>query len=216
MIEAAVKWLFAYLLGSVMGALLVGRVRGVDIREQGSGNAGGTNALRTQGKAFALAVVLIDVGKGVLAAGLLPFTALPGVLPVEMVPGMFSRDWLAAGCAMAVVVGHVYPVWYDFRGGKGAATVVGVLLGLAPLLVVPVLVIWLVVACLSGFVGLSTTLAMATLPVWAVHSGAPTATVSLTVGLAAFIGYAHRSNFARMRAGTENRARRLWLFAPRH
>ena len=177
MLEAALKWLIAYLIGSVMGALVVGRLRGVDIREQGSGNAGGTNALRTQGKAFALAVVLIDISKGVVAAGLLPFTALPGVLPVEMVPGMFSRDWLAAGCAAAAVVGHVYPVWYDFRGGKGAATVIGVLLGLAPLLVWPVLAVWLVVACLSGFVGLSTTLAMASLPFWVVQSGAPTATV---------------------------------------
>ena len=87
MLELALKWLMAYLLGSLMGALLIGRLKGVDIREQGSGNAGGTNALRTQGKAFALGVVVIDVAKGWFAAGVLPALALPGISPLEMETG---------------------------------------------------------------------------------------------------------------------------------
>ncbi len=79
MLELGLKSLIAYLLGSVLGSLVMGRLRGVDIREQGSGNAGGTNALRTQGWSFALGVVLIDVGKALLAVGVLPGLALPGV-----------------------------------------------------------------------------------------------------------------------------------------
>ena len=93
MLELALKWLMAYLLGSLMGALLIGRLKGVDIREQGSGNAGGTNALRTQGKAFALGVVVIDVAKGWFAAGVLPALALPGIAPLELETGVPSRDW---------------------------------------------------------------------------------------------------------------------------
>jgi glycerol-3-phosphate acyltransferase PlsY len=215
MLELALKWLLAYLLGSLMGALLIGRLKGVDIREQGSGNAGGTNALRTQGKAFALGVVVIDVAKGWFAAGVLPALALPGISPLELEAGVPSRDWLAAGCAAAAVVGHVFPVWFGFRGGKGAATVVGALLGLAPAFVLPALSVWFAVVCTTGFVGFGTTLAMASLPVLAWQANEPLATLCLMVALAVFVAWAHRSNFARMRAGTENRARKLWLFAPK-
>jgi len=127
-LELGVKTLLSYLLGSLLGSLLVGRLRGVDIREQGSGNAGGTNALRTQGWGFALGVIVIDVGKALLAVGVLPGLALPliGVDPAV------DRDWLIVCCAMAVVVGHVYPVWYEFRGGKGAATLIGAVAVLSP------------------------------------------------------------------------------------
>jgi glycerol-3-phosphate acyltransferase PlsY len=215
MLELALKWLLAYLLGSLMGALLIGRLKGVDIREQGSGNAGGTNALRTQGKAFALGVVVIDVAKGWFAADVLPALALPGIAPLELEAGVPSRDWLAAGCAAAAVVGHVFPVWFGFRGGKGAATVVGALLGLAPAFVLPALGVWFAVVCTTGFVGFGTTLAMASLPVLAWRANEPLATLCLMVALAVFVAWAHRSNFARMRAGTENRARKLWLFAPK-
>jgi glycerol-3-phosphate acyltransferase PlsY len=97
----------------LIGSLLVGRVRGVDIRTLGSGNAGGTNALRTQGPAFAAAGIAIDFGKALLAVGVLPKLVLPmvGIAPAV------DREWLAVACSR-VVVGHVYPVWYEFRGGK--------------------------------------------------------------------------------------------------
>ena len=109
----------------------------------------------------------------------------------------------------------MFPVWYGFRGGKGAATVIGSLLGLAPAFVLPALGVWFVVVCATGFVGFGTTLAMASLPVLAWRANAPLATLCLMVALAVFVAWAHRSNFARMRAGTENRARKLWLFAPK-
>src|SRR5687767_15902764 len=108
MLELGLKVLMAYLLGSIVGALAIGQLRGVDIRTLGSGNAGGTNALRTQGWRFALGVVLIDVGKGALAAALASRLPLPG------------SAWMLAA-VLAAVAGHVWPVFHGFRGGKGAA-----------------------------------------------------------------------------------------------
>jgi len=208
MLELAVKTLIAYLLGSLMGALILGAFRGIDIRTQGSGNAGGTNALRTQGKAFALGVVVIDVAKGWVAAALLPALALPGIAPDPLL----ARDWLAVSCATAATAGHVWPVWYEFRGGKGAATVIGVILGIAPGLLPALLGVWLVVVMLTGFVGLGTMLGVAALPVailW--RSPGDSALLAFAVVIAAFVIYTHRSNIRRMIAGNEHRARKLWL-----
>jgi glycerol-3-phosphate acyltransferase PlsY len=211
-LELGLKTLLAYLLGAVLGSLVMGRLRGVDIREQGSGNAGGTNALRTQGWSFAFGVVVIDVGKALLAVGLLPGLALPfvGIDPAV------DRDWLAVACAMAVVVGHVYPVWYEFRGGKGAATLIGAVALLAPAALLPIVLVWLACVMLTGFVGLGTMLGTATLPVYftLVEPRSP-ALVVFGLAMAIFIAYTHRENIRRMRAGNENRARRLWLLRPR-
>ena len=212
MLELGVKTLLAYLLGSLLGSLLVGQLRGVDIREQGSGNAGGTNALRTQGWGFAFGVILIDVGKALLAVGALPGLALP---LIGLDPAV-DRDWLAVCCATAVVVGHVYPVWYEFRGGKGAATLIGAVAVLAPAALVPILLTWLACVALTGYVGLGTMVATATLPMYFAFAR-PSSLPLLAFGLvmAAFVVYTHRSNIERMRAGVENRARRLWLLRPR-
>ena len=143
--------LCAYLLGSVSGSLLLGRLRGVDIRRHGSGNAGGTNALRTLGWRFALGVVAIDLGKGALAAWLaLRFAPLGQALDVT------AHGYAAAACA---VVGHVWPLWHGFRGGKGAATAVGGLLMLWPWSIGVLLPVWMLVLVATGYVGLSTVLA---------------------------------------------------------
>jgi glycerol-3-phosphate acyltransferase PlsY len=211
-LELGVKMLIAYLLGSVIGSLVMGRLRGVDIREQGSGNAGGTNALRTQGWKFALGVVVIDVDKALLAVGLLPSLDLPWV----GIDAAVARSWLEVACASAVVVGHVYPVWYEFRGGKGAATLIGAVAVLAPAALVPVVLVWLATVMLTGFVGLGTMLGTATLPVYfALAAPHSPALVAFGVAMAVFVAYTHRSNIERMRAGNENRARRLWLLRPR-
>ena len=213
MVELGFKTLVAYLLGSVIGSLLFGRLRGVDIRTQGSGNAGGTNALRTQGWVFALGVIAVDVGKALLAVGWLPSA---DVLALHPDPAL-DRDWLAVACATAVVVGHVYPIWHEFRGGKGAATLVGVLLGLKPVALIPVLLVWLCVVMLSGFVGLATMLATAAFPAYIGLSSSDASGALLTFGIAMllFVCYTHRSNIGRMRAGTEHRAQRLWLLRKR-
>jgi len=211
-LELGVKALLAYLLGSLLGSLLMGRLRGVDIREQGSGNAGGTNALRTQGWRFALGVVLVDVGKALLAVGVLPGLDLP---LVGFDPAV-GRSWLAVSCAAAVVIGHVYPVWYEFRGGKGAATLIGAIAVLAPAALVPVLLVWLCCVMLTGYVGLGTMLGTATVPVY-LALARPTEPALFVFGLAmaGFVAITHRSNISRMVAGSENRAKRLWLLRPR-
>lgn len=214
MLELGLKVLIAYLLGSVMGSLLLGRLRGgVDIRSLGSGNAGGTNALRTQGGAFAAGVLVIDIGKGILAALVLPVLALPGI-PVD--PAM-PHELVIFGCALAAVVGHVWPLWHEFRGGKGAATAVGIIAVLAPSLVLPMLLVWLGIVTITGIVGLATITVAALAPLlvalgWSVaHEGF----FWFALVVATLILYSHRGNVARLRAGTENRVERLMLFRRR-
>ena len=116
-----------------------------------------------------------------------------------------------------MVVGHVYPVWYGFRGGKGAATLVGVLLGLKPVALLPVLAVWLLVVMISGFVGLATMVATAAFPAYVAAAGIDPSRALLAFGcvMLLFVCYTHRSNIERMRAGTENRAQRLWLLRKR-
>lgn len=188
----------AYLLGSLSGSLLLGKLRGVDIRQLGSGNAGGTNALRTQGWTFALGTVLVDVGKGALAAW----------LALRFGGGV---AWVPYAAAAAAVLGHVYPVFHGFRGGKGAGTLVGVLLVLWPLATAVLIGAWLLVLVASGFVGLSTILAGTTLVPLALATGAGPERLVFAIVLALFLVFTHRSNLRRMRAGTEPRSERVRL-----
>ena len=211
-LELGIKFLISYFIGSLMGAMIVGRLRGgVDIRTMGSGNAGGTNALRTQGITFALGVVLIDVGKGALGAGLVPGLDIPfvGVDPA------ISRTWLTMCCAAAAVTGHVWPIYHGFRGGKGGATLIGTLLILAPQLIPVVLLVFAAVLVVSGFVGLATMSAAASLPVWLALTRLPADQPLFIFGvaMALFVIYCHRSNIERMLSGTENRNTRVMLFA---
>lgn len=211
MLELGIKVLLSYLAGALNGALIVGKLAGgVDIRTLGSGNAGGTNALRTQGKWFAFRVMVIDVGKGYLPPWLLPALALPGVpLDAEV-----SRTWLALACAGAAVVGHCYPVWFDFKGGKGAATAIGALLAISPALTLPALVVWCLVITTTGFVGLATMLAAAVLPAWVALTGLPEQRELFwfLAALALFIVYTHRDNIRRLREGRENRLEKAMLW----
>jgi glycerol-3-phosphate acyltransferase PlsY len=212
MLELGVKVLIAYMIGTLLGSLLLGRLRGVDIRSMGSGNAGATNALRTQGKLFGLLVLAVDVGKGMLAVWWLPTAVIPGVgLDPEL-----SRAWLTVACGFAVIVGHVYPVWFGFRGGKGAATVVGVVAAVELRLLVPLLLCWFVVLLLTGYVGLATMLSgVALIAAVCLLEPDNLPLLSFCVVVALFVVFTHRSNIARMRAGQENRVRRLWLFRSR-
>jgi glycerol-3-phosphate acyltransferase PlsY len=212
MLELGAKLFIAYLLGTLLGSLILGRVRGVDIRSMGSGNAGATNALRTQGKLFGFLVLLVDVAKGIIAVWWLPSAAFPGI----GIDAQLSREWLTVACGFAVIVGHVYPVWFDFRGGKGAATVVGVVAGLELRLLVPLLLSWIIVVLLTGYVGLATMLSTVALcATVAIIEPGNVPLCTFCAGVSAFVIFTHRSNIARMRAGQENRARRLWLFRSR-
>lgn len=189
--SAALLILAAYLLGSLSGSLLLGRLRGVDIRTQGSGNAGGTNAFRTQGLKFALGVVVVDIGKGTLAAWL-------GLRFGE-------EGWVAYATAFASVIGHVWPVWHGFRGGKGAATVIGATLVLWPAAVPVLLAVWLGVLILTGYVGLGTILTGLALATLAIATRADTPRLAFAIAAALLLVWTHRGNLARLRAGTESR-----------
>ncbi len=194
--------LVGYLLGSLSGSLLLGRLRGVDIRTQGSGNAGGTNALRTQGWKFALGTVLVDVGKGALAAWLaLRFGG--------------GQAWLPWAVGFAAVLGHVWPVFHGFRGGKGAGTLVGVLLVLWPLGLAVLVGVWLLVLGIGGYVGLATILAAAGLVPLALFTGGDGWRIGFAGLLALFILFTHRGNVARLRAGTEPRFERARILVRR-
>jgi glycerol-3-phosphate acyltransferase PlsY len=211
MLELGTKFLVAYFIGSIMGSLLVGHLRGgIDIRKEGSGNAGGTNALRTQGWLFALAVMVVDVGKGALAAGVIPGLDLPFVATD---PNL-SRVWLTLCCAGAAVVGHIWPMWHEFRGGKGAATLVGTLTVLAPNLILPVLLVWAWVLVLFGYVGLATITAAISAPVYLALTRLPQEQPLFIycAVMAIYLVFSHRSNLQRMRDGTENRNARLMIF----
>jgi acyl phosphate:glycerol-3-phosphate acyltransferase len=212
MLELGVKLLIAYLLGTLLGSLILGRLRGVDIRSMGSGNAGATNALRTQGKLFGFLVLIVDIAKGIVAVAWLPGSVLPAI---GIDPDL-SRDWLTVACGFAVILGHVYPVWFGFRGGKGAATVVGVVAALELRLLLPLLLSWILVLVLTGYVGLATMLsAVALTAAVCVLEPNNAPLLSFCAAVTLFIIYTHRSNIARMRAGRENRVRRLWLFRSR-
>jgi acyl phosphate:glycerol-3-phosphate acyltransferase len=184
----------SYLLGSISGSLLLGRFRGVDIRKQGSGNAGGTNAFRTQGFKFAFGVVLIDIGKGALAAYLaLRFSSSANVLVLPYVAVLFA------------VLGHVWPIFHGFRGGKGAATLVGGVLLIWPSAIVVLALVWLLCLTLTGYVGLSTVLAAFSLLALALISEASMPVLLFSACATLLMLFTHRSNMQRLLQKNEYR-----------
>lgn len=212
MLELGVKFLISYFIGSLMGAMIMGRLKGgVDIRTMGSGNAGGTNALRTQGFRFAFGVVLIDIGKGMLGAGIVPGLEIP-FAPTDP---EISRQWLMLCCATAAVFGHVWPIYHRFRGGKGAATLVGTFIMIAPTLIVPMLLVWVSALVISGYVGLATMAAAIAVPIWVGVTRLPAdqPLFIYCVVMAGFVIRWHQLNIERMRAGTEHQNTKLMIFS---
>jgi glycerol-3-phosphate acyltransferase PlsY len=206
MTELIVKMLLAYLLGSVSGSLLLGKLKKVDIRSFGSGNAGATNAFRLQGPWFALAVIVIDISKGVLAVGWIP------LLPLSGVESAVPANVLVLACGFAAVLGHCFPLWHGFRGGKGAATAIGTLFVIESWLLLPVIIAWLLVLIVTGYVGLATVLASFSLVpvVWFMGDKHLLIYVSL---IALFLLYTHRSNIRNLRKGTEHQFETKRLFS---
>ncbi|MGH8428570.1 MAG: glycerol-3-phosphate 1-O-acyltransferase PlsY [Gammaproteobacteria bacterium] len=191
---AALAILLAYLLGAVPGGLVLGRLAGVNLREFGSGNAGATNALRARGPVFGVVVFAFDAAKGVIAVLLLP----------RLAPA--SLYWLPAACAAAVVVGHVFPVWFRFRGGKGFATALGAIVILSPLALAPILGMWILVLLLSGYVALATLTGVVVYPIFVAVRFALDwpALLGFAIFLALFLVYTHRDNIRRLAAGEEH------------
>lgn len=185
-----------YLLGSLPTAyVLVRLVRGVDIRSIGSGNVGATNALRTAGPWAGALVLVIDVLKGVAATTIIPRWLLTDPSPT-----------LTLGCGVAAVLGHVFPCWLRFRGGKGVATMLGALAGHAPGVAVCVIGVWLVVFAVSRYVSLGSMAAAVTIPFSQLAFGGSGGEVALGAALAGLILFRHRDNAQRLYRGAEHRA----------
>ncbi|PYS93794.1 MAG: acyl-phosphate glycerol 3-phosphate acyltransferase [Acidobacteria bacterium] len=193
----------AYLLGSIPFGYLIVRLRGGgDVRASGSGGTGATNVTRRAGKGAGLATLALDALKGVLAVVLARQLLLPN----------FGINWWVAAAAFAAIVGHCFPVWLKFRGGKGVATGLGVFLALAPAAVGIVAVVFLLVVWRTRYVSLGSITAAACVPlcIWVLGRSAATPArfaPLLAVALAgsALIIYMHRANIGRLLRGTENK-----------
>lgn len=209
MIELGLKFTLSYCLGSLLGSLLVGYVYGAqDIRSTGSGNAGATNALRAGGKLFALYVLIIDAGKGALAAAAIPGLAIPGI---GLDAGV-DRSLVLYAVGFAAILGHVFPVWFGFRGGKGGATAVGLLAYLAPSVALAAVGIWLLVVFLTGYVGIATVTAAVAAAAYVGWTHLPEQSGFFVFAclVALLIIYTHRSNLRRMLHGNEARFGRFF------
>jgi glycerol-3-phosphate acyltransferase PlsY len=184
----------AYFIGSIPFALLLARRwRDVDLRRIGSGNLGAANVLRVSGLTAGLLVAALDIAKGALSAG----------LAERWSEGDSTTIPAAAG--LAAIVGHVYPVWLRFRGGKGVATACGVFTVLTPVAVPPALAVFVAGVWITKYVSVGSVLASIALPAAAYLSGSPGPIVAAAIAASTLIVFRHRSNLARVREGTERR-----------
>jgi glycerol-3-phosphate acyltransferase PlsY len=196
----------AYLLGATPTSYLAGRLgRGIDLRAHGSKNLGATNVYRILGWKYAIPVGLLDVAKGAIPVALFGRWAGAGGGPV----------WLPPALGAAAVLGHMFSPYVAFKGGKGVATAAGMFVALAPFACLIAVPVWGLCLWLTGYVSLSSIVAVLTFPVW-VRLTVPDApsTFWASVALAALIVVAHRANIGRLVAGTENRFRTRGAMSP--
>jgi glycerol-3-phosphate acyltransferase PlsY len=205
--------IIAYLLGSIpFGYLIVRATEGADIRQTGSGGTGATNVSRRAGKAAGVWTLVLDALKGAaavaIAKAILGLTAEVG----QAGPSAQNAHWWVAAAAVTAILGHIFPVWLRFRGGKGVATGVGVFLMLAPIAVAFAAVFFILIVWRTRYVSLASMLAALTIPVFAllqnsfirpVESLAPS--MGAAVAGAALILFAHRQNIGRLIEGTESK-----------
>ena len=210
--EIFFKLLLCYLLGSVSGSILLGKFKGIDIREMGSGNAGGTNTFRIIGPLSALIVTMFDILKGYIAVKYIPLFLLKNINQNEYNLAIIL-------IAFVCILGHVYPLYFQFKGGKG----VGTLLGTLPIILgweytAICLVIWIVTLLLSGFVGLSSIIAGISLPIQYFYTESEYLSLNISpasiycISITLFIIFTHRGNIKRMWEGNENRFDKLRIF----
>lgn len=193
----ALAILAGYLLGSVPTGYLAGRLRGIDIRTQGSGNLGATNVVRVLGWGLGVVVLLFDVAKGVAAAVVIPYLT-----------GYAGSDWLRVACGLAAVLGHTFTIFLGFKGGKGVATTYGVFLGLATLPTLLVFFVFLIVVAAGRYVSLGSLVSAVLFPllIWAMgEGGRDQAVLVLACVLAVGVFWTHRGNLSRLLQGREHK-----------
>ena len=198
----------SYLVGSISGSMVLGKLKGVDIRKMGSGNAGGTNALRSIGPMFALGVVFIDVFKGVVAVLYISKITFIGDLSIP-------NELVLILCGVGAVAGHVYPIYYNFKGGKGAGTLIGIVGTLFPKSIIYVFLSWLIIIITTGFVGLGTMVGSIVLVIvtyFYYPNGLNSYFGYFSIIMSLFIIFTHRSNIKRMLNGKENQFKKVMLF----
>ncbi|ADO45693.1 protein of unknown function DUF205 [Hydrogenobacter thermophilus TK-6] len=183
--------LFAYLLGSVLFGEHIARAKGVDIRSVGSGNVGATNVGRALGIKYAVLVFLLDT--------------LKGLFPVVLARIYFGIDsWTIVFVGIASVLGHIFPIFHSFKGGKAVATSLGVLLGLSPLASIVCLIIWYAVFKLKGYVSLASLTASASAPLLLFILGYPFKVLLMSFVIVFLVFCRHRDNIARLLEGREH------------
>jgi acyl phosphate:glycerol-3-phosphate acyltransferase len=183
--------LFGYALGSVPFAFLLARRAGIDVRVAGSGNVGAANVLRTTGAPLGVAVMALDITKGIASV----WTAYVAAGTIDAM----------AAAGTAAIVGHIYPVWLRFHGGKGVAVAAGVFSVLAPIAAAAAAAVFLAMVWFTRRVSLGSVAATVTLPSIALAAGAPRQVVGAAVGAGALILFRHRANVRRLLHGTERR-----------
>ena len=193
-----------YFIGSFPTGYLVGRVTGIDIRTQGSGNIGATNVLRTMGKKYGYAVFFGDALKGFAAVWFGVWIGRHSELNGRVV------DWFGVVAALTSVLGHAFPIWLRFRGGKGVATSAGAMVGLAPVATLLALLIWLAVFEATRYVSVASLAAVVALPVligvfFKLHLAGSIPIFAVAVFLAVIVCWRHRSNIVRLVRGGEQR-----------
>lgn len=192
MLETVLVLVGAYLLGSIPFSYLVARWFGVpDVRKVGSGNVGATNVMRSAGRGPGMLAFALDAAKGCAAA--------------LLVSRLFPDGWLAPCSAAAAVLGHMYPVWLRFRGGKGVATGVGAFLPLAPAAALGGMTVFALTLATTRYVSLGSIAGALTLPVVALLTGRPIPVVATATATCALVIWKHRENLVRLSRGTENR-----------
>jgi acyl phosphate:glycerol-3-phosphate acyltransferase len=183
--------LAAYAIGSIPFALLLARSWGADLRRTGSGNLGAANVLRASGITAGVLVALLDIAKGACS--------------VLLAQRLTDNPSAPAAAGLAAIVGHIYPAWLRFRGGKGVATACGAFSILTPVALPPALAVFVVGVWITKYISLGSVLATVTLPAIAYATGSPLPVVVAACAAAALIVFRHRSNLARVRTGTERR-----------
>jgi len=214
-LRAAAVIVIAYLLGSMpFGYLIVRVTQGADVRDTGSGGTGATNVSRRAGKAAGVVTLVLDALKGAAAVTIakvilgMPMFAEGGHVGPPLLSGVSDTKWWVAAAAIAVIVGHIFPVWLRFRGGKGVATGVGVFVMLAPIAVAFAAVIFVLVVWRTRYVSLGSIVAAAVIPLFVLLQNSSGAPIAVTAFLgAALIVFAHRENIGRLMKGTESKFR---------